>query len=184
MQIKDRNKSRRSIGLIALVCLLCHLMVAPNVAIASAHPNFAFVFAALIAMSVGGRVGVACGFAAGLVYDLTATSPFGLMAFLLTIASFALGIEVHDRIADDPVITIIPVSLVALAVSLCYHFAMLLMGLDASLVSILFLRSLPSALLTIIAYALFALAMGRHRGSKGTSLGKNVGGSHYALPKR
>ena len=80
MQVNDRNKNRRSIGLLALVSLLCHLILGPAIGIFGGHPNFALVFAGIVALSIGGNTGVAAGFAAGLAYDLTATSPVGLMA--------------------------------------------------------------------------------------------------------
>lgn len=184
MQVKDKNKNRRSIGVLALVCLVMQLAISPNIAIANGHPNFAFVFAAVCALTIGGRTGVACGFGAGLVYDLTATSPVGLMALLLTCAAYGLGIEVRDRIADNPVTTFIPVSVAALCVFSLYHMAMLLVGLSSSIIDALILRTIPTVVLTVIAYVAFALTLGRRHGSGGPALGSSIGGAHYALPKK
>ena len=102
MQVKDKRKSRRGVGVLALVCLVCHLALAPNIALGNGHANFALVFAEVVALSVGGPTGVLCGFLGGLVYDLSSTGPIGLMAFLLTAAAYPLGMEVHDRIGEDP----------------------------------------------------------------------------------
>ena len=109
------------------------------------------VFAAVIALSLGGGTGVGGGFAAGLVYDLSTTGPIGLMALMLSIASYILGMEVHDRISEEPVMTLIPFSIAALSVSLVYGLLALAFGMGESLFDAIFLRALPSALLTISA---------------------------------
>ena len=165
MQVKDRNKNRRSIGVLALVALFCQLGLAPAIALGGGHPNFALVFAAVIALSLGGGTGVGCGFAAGLVYDLSTPGPIGLLALMLSIASYILGMEVHDRISEEPVMTLIPFSIAALSVSLVYGLLALAFGMGESLFDAIFLRALPSALLTIIAYLPFLYFLGRsHRG--------------------
>lgn len=184
MQVKDKNKNRKSVGVLALVCLLLQLALSPNIALGNGHPNFAFVFAAVCALTIGGRTGVACGFGAGIIYDLTATSPVGLMALLLTCAAYGLGIEARDRIADNPVTTFIPVTIAALCVFSLYHMTMLLVGLSANIIDALLLRTIPSVLLTVLAYVAFALALGRRHGGGGPALGTSVGGAHYALPKK
>ena len=185
MQVKDHNRSRRSVASISAICFVCQFVLAPNIALGNGHPNFAFVCAALIALTVGGQAGVVGGFVCGLVYDLTATSPLGLMAGLLTIAAFVLGGEVRDRMVEDHMATIIPVGIAAFAVSLIYHLAMYVVGLEASLVDLIFLRTLPTALLTLIAYLPFAFGVGRRHGGSGPTLGgSSRGGSHYALPTR
>ena len=51
----------------------------------------------------------------------------------------------------------------ALGVSFVYHLAMLLVGQSSSLIDALFLRALPTALLTIVAFLPFASYFSRVR---------------------
>jgi len=185
MQVKDRNKNRRSIGTLALVSLFCQLGLAPAIALASGHPNFAFVFAAVVALSIGGGTGVASAFVAGLVYDLSTTGPIGLMALLLTIAAYILGIEVRDRISEEPSMTLIPFSIAAFAVSLLYHLSMFLYGQADSLFGAIFFRTLPTTVLTILAYLPYLYFLGRTRqGGLRMGQGRGAHSSRYTMGNR
>ena len=88
MRLTDRNRDVHNIVLLAIVCLVLQLALAPNIALLQGHANFACIFAMLIALSIGGRTGTICGFVAGILYDLSSTSPIGLMALLLTVMSY------------------------------------------------------------------------------------------------
>lgn len=171
MQVKDKRKSRRGVGVLALVCLVCHLALAPNIALGNGRANFALVFAEVVALSVGGPTGVLCGFLGGLVYDLSSTGPIGLMAFLLTAAAYPLGMEVHDRIGEDPGSTYVPVAVTTLVVTFVYHLAMLLVGQSTSFFEGVVFRTLPTALLTFLAYIPFAVVLGRSTRGGGRRLG-------------
>ena len=89
MRLTDRNRDVHNIVLLAIVCLVLQLALAPNIALLQGHANFACIFAMLIALSIGGRTGTICGFVAGILYDLSSTSPIGLMALLLTVCPWA-----------------------------------------------------------------------------------------------
>lgn len=184
MQVKDRNKNRKSIGLLALVGLFCQLGLAPSIALGGGHPNFALLFTAVVALSIGGGTGVAAGFAAGLVYDLSTTGPIGLMALILTITAYVLGIEVHDRISEEPLMTIIPFVGAALSVSLTYSLLALAFGMGESLFDAIFLRALPSALLTTVFYVPFVLILGRTRRGGGVRPGTPGRQSRYTIGNR
>lgn len=184
MQVKDRNKNRRSIGVLALVALFLQLGIAPTISLGGGHPNFAFVFAAVVALSIGGGTGVGSGFAAGLIYDLSTTGPIGLMALMLTVASYILGIEVRDRISEEPMMTLIPFAGGALGVSLVFSLLMLAFGHGVSLFDAVFLRALPSTLLTTIAYLPFLFFMGRSHRPGGLRSGTPGRQSRYTIGNR
>ena len=184
MQVNDRNRNRRNIGLLALIALVLQLGIAPAITIGQGHPNFAFVFAAVVALSIGGQTGVLVSFVAGLLVDLSSTGPIGLSALLFSIACYILGMEVRDRIAEEPSMTLIPFAVAALCVSLFYAIAMLLVGESESLLEAIVFRALPSTLLTILGYVPFLLIMGRAGGSglRGGVTGKHR--SRYTLGNR
>ena len=165
MQIKDSNRDRRDFGILAIICLVLQVAVAPNIPLGNGRANMGLVFAGIVSLLVGGRLGVLCGFLAGFVFDLSTTGPIGLMSFLLTVASFVLGIEARNRMADDFVGSMRLFSWMTLAVSLMYHVAMLLVGDATSLIDVIFMRTIPTSILTIIAFAPFAYVISHETGN-------------------
>ncbi|MBP3892977.1 MAG: rod shape-determining protein MreD [Atopobiaceae bacterium] len=165
MQVKDTNRNRRDFGVLACICLVLQVAVAPNIALGNGRANLGLVFAGIASLLVGGRLGVLCGFLAGFVFDLSTTGPIGLMSFLLTIASFVLGIEARNRMADDFAGSMRLFSWMTLGVSLFYHVAMLLVGDATSLIDVVFMRTVPTAILTIIAFTPFAYVISHETGS-------------------
>ena len=45
MQVADRNRAQRSIAILAVICAVLELALAPNVALGLGRANFALVFA-------------------------------------------------------------------------------------------------------------------------------------------
>ena len=186
MQVADKGRDVRGTVILAAVCLVLQLAVAPNVALGNGHANFAMIFSACVALQAGGSRGVVAGFLAGLVFDLSATSPVGLMAFCLTVSSFVLGIEQRNRMAGDLASSMAHFCASALAVSLVYHLAMLLVGQGGSLIDVIVFRTLPTAFLTIVFFVPFAYYYSRVRatgagiGGPGTlTRGSGHGGTHF-----
>ena len=175
MQVADRNRSHRTIVVLAVVCAVLELALAPNVALGLGRINFALVFAGCMAFSFGGRTGVISGFAAGLFFDLCTTGPIGLMALLCTVSAYLLGAEVRNKIATEPGHTVVEFAIATVIVSLLYHLMMLVMGDGSSIFDALFLRTVPTALLTVIAYLPFMLVLSRRDGG-----GSSLGGAHSA----
>ena len=54
MQVADRNRDIRTIVVLAVVCLVLQLALAPNVGLGNGRANFALVFCACVALSRGG----------------------------------------------------------------------------------------------------------------------------------
>ena len=172
MQVKDSNRNRRDFAVLALICLVLQVAVAPNIALGNGRANMALVFAGLTSLLVGGRLAVGCGFLAGFVFDLSTSGPIGLMSFLLTIASFVMGLEARNRLADDFRGAVTTFAAYAAAVSAFYHIAMFLVGEASSLVDVIFLRTLPTWVLTVAAFAPFASVLSRATGNALTLGGK------------
>ena len=185
MQVKDSNKNRRDFGVLAIVCLVLQIAIAPNIAIGNGRANFGCVFAGIVSLLVGGQLSVLCGFLAGFFFDLSTTGPIGLMTFLLTIGSYLLGIEARNRLADDFRGSITTFAVFASAISVAYHVAMLLVGDATSLIDVVFLRSVPTIVLTVLAFAPFAYVIAHATGSSLTLGGKSSKsrghGSRYNL---
>ena len=93
------------------------------------------------------------------------------MAFCLTVVGFALGSSARERVAGDLGTSVAYAAMASLAVAIVYHIAMLLVGRTDSIVDALFLRALPTALLTIVAFLPFAYYFARVR-THGSALGR------------
>lgn len=178
MQVKDSNKNRRDYGLLAGICLLVQVAVAPNIGLGNGRANMALVFCGIISLAMGGKTAVICSFFAGLLFDLSTTGPIGLMSCILTVASFFVGSEARNRIADDFVGSMQLFGGLAGAVSLVYHVTMLLLGEASGLVDVLFMRTLPTTILSVIAFAPFAYLISRNTGSALTLGGKPPKSAH------
>ncbi|HJA28013.1 MAG TPA: rod shape-determining protein MreD [Candidatus Olsenella pullicola] len=177
MIVADKNRDVRTCVVLALICFVLQLALAPNLGLGNGRANFALVFASLVALLMGGSRGVIAGFVAGLIFDLSTTGPIGLMAFCLTVSSFVLGLEGRDRMSGDFAACVALFSGASLAVSFVYHLAMLLVGQASSFFDILFLRTLPTAALSIAFFLPFAYYFARLR-SSGPSLGGR--GGHFS----
>ncbi|WP_130812156.1 rod shape-determining protein MreD [Olsenella sp. Marseille-P4559] len=182
MQVADKNRDRRGALILVLVCLVLQLALAPNIALGNGCANFALVFTACVAFNAGGRNGVLAGFAAGLVFDLSTTGPVGLMAGCCAVAAYLMGQDGRNRMAGEFGACVVEFSIAALVVSLIYHLAMLMVGQSSSLLDVLLLRMLPTALLTIVAFLPFAWFYSRFGGGRpGLSMGRRGrGGAHLS----
>ncbi len=163
MQVTNRNREARTTVVLAVLCFVLQLTLAPNVGLGNGRANFALVFTACFVLFSGGRAPAVAGFVAGLLFDLSSTGPIGLMAFCLTLVGFALGLGARERVVGDLATSVVYASASSLAVSVVYHVAMLLVGQSSSLIDALFLRALPTALLTIVAFLPFAYYFSRVR---------------------
>lgn len=174
MQISDKNRDKRSIALLALICAVLQLALAPNVGLGNGRANIALVFAVTVALTVGGPRATIAGFAAGLFFDLASTGPVGLMALLLSVVSYVLGSEGRNRMAGDFGAALLQFLAADLAVCVLHAVGMMLAGQGSGIVDALFLRALPTAALTLVAFLPFAYFESRVRTS-----GPNLGGGHF-----
>ncbi len=175
MQIADKSRDTKGLLIVALICGVLQLALAPNIALGNGRANFALVFAAVIALSRGGSQGVVAGFCAGLFFDLSTTGPIGLMAGILTVASHILGSEQRNRMAGDFAASVVSFSAASLACSVVYSLAMLLVGQSSSFLDALFLRAVPTAFLTIVAFLPFAYYFSRVKAG-----GSGLSGGHFS----
>lgn len=94
-----------------------------------------------------------------------------------------MGQDGRNRMSGELGASVVEFSVATLAVSLVYHLAMLMVGQSSSLIDVLFLRTLPTAALTIVAFLPFALVFSRSTGG-GPSLSvggrRRGGGAHLS----
>ena len=178
MQVKDSNRNRRDYGMLAAICLVVQVALAPNIGLGNGRANMGLVFCGIISLAIGGRTAVISSFFAGLLFDLSTTGPIGLMSGLLTLGSFFIGGEARNRFADDFSGSMQLFSGFAGIISLIYHVTMLLVGDATNFLDVVFLRALPTTILTVIVFAPFAYLISRSTGSSLSLGGKTPKSAH------
>ena len=143
----------------AVVALLLQIVVAPNIALFSAQPNFLLAYVLVVAIARPLDAGSALPFALGLVCDLLGSGPVGGYAFLFVIVSFiasrAFSVLDNDTLFMPLVIFVAATVLV----EALYAAFLLALGFDASALDVFLYRALPCALYDcVIGLVLYPLA--------------------------
>ena len=143
----------------AVVALLLQIVVAPNIALFSAQPNFLLAYVLVVAIARPLDAGSALPFALGLVCDLLGSGPVGGYAFLFVIVSFiasrAFSVLDNDTLFMPLVIFVAATVLV----EALYAAFLLALGFDAGALDVFLYRALPCALYDcVIGLVLYPLA--------------------------
>lgn len=170
MLVNDTSQAKRSNRILAVVCCILQLALTPQIALGNGRINFMLILAACVAMQQGGRTAVLWGFFSGLFFDFCTTGPIGLMAFELTLASWVMGHEERNRIGEGMGQSVSYFAATAFFVCLFYNLAMLLVGQAGGFVDAVFLRAVPSFVITFVFFLPFAYFLSR-RPAGGTGIG-------------
>lgn len=142
--IDDRARILVIIG--AVIAVLLQIIVAPNIAIAGAMPNFLLVFGMIVAIASPREGGVVLPFALGMIFDLMGGGPVGAMAFLLTLASFAASRAFSVLDNENLFMPFVTLIVSMLAVELFYGVFLVWFGVDVAMIDAFLYRGLPCAL--------------------------------------
>ena len=138
---------RETVVLIAggVVAFVLQTVLAPNISVLGAMPNFALVYVACAAMLRQSDAIVVVAFFLGLVTDLTSGGTVGVMAALLTLAAF-IASRASALLGNETVTVSLLISIAtSLAVEAIYaFFYMVTAGVSAP--DALIMRALPCAL--------------------------------------
>ena len=133
-------------GLGAVIAVLLQVVVAPNIALASALPNFVLAYALVLAVVRPDRTGPVLAFVLGLVFDLLGSGPVGAMAFLLVLVTF-LASRAFSVLDNDTLFMPVTIFVVAtFAAEMLYGALLIGLGLSASPVDAFLYRALPCTL--------------------------------------
>lgn len=144
----------------AVVALLLQIVVAPNIALFSAQPNFLLAYVLVVAIARPLDAGSVLPFALGLVCDLLGSGPVGGYAFLFVIVSFiasrAFSVLDNDTLFMPLVILVVS----TLVVELFYAVFLMGTGFSAGPLDVFLYRALPCALYDcVVALVMFPLAL-------------------------
>lgn len=150
MEFREQQKSSSSIIALVVISLILQAGLSSQVSIAGGTINFMLILTAVFALQGDASKTVIAGFLCGLYFDLTSSTPVGLMALLLTIGSFVL---VHSSAVQGGSTTssqVLIVFVFALAINVLFGLALFAMGVQTSLLIALFGHGLATSVLTAI----------------------------------
>jgi len=129
-----------------LIATLLQLVLAPNIAINEAVPNFCLVFVVLNAMR-GKRTNAAVtGFVLGLIYDLLSQGPLGVMSLILTIVGYSVASFDKQVFATSWPIQLLLLLAAAFLGELLYATMLTVVGYSSNFYASFMLRALPGSL--------------------------------------
>lgn len=168
-ELNNAGPTRGRLIAIALVCLILHLAFAPQLRPFGGTFNFMLVLTASMAISVDSRSMVYIGFFSGLVYDLTTTGPIGLMSLLLALVGYGVAMISRGLTSGVGMETLRVVIAAIFGVNMIYAVAMLLLGVESSVLTSIGVHGLASTVLDVLASVPFLLMAGAQAGSRGFS---------------
>lgn len=144
----------------AVIAVVLQIVVAPNIALFGAMPNFLLCFAVVASIARAQSCGLAMPFVLGLLFDLLGGGPVGACALLLVVASFVAS-RAYLLLDNDTLF--IPLALVVgsmFAVELLYGVLLMTCGLAVSPLEALVYRALPCAVYNcVFALVMYPIAM-------------------------
>lgn len=177
MEFRDQQKSGSSVVALVIVCLILQAGLSSQVSVAGGTFDFMAILAVIYAFQGDASKAVVAGFLCGLYFDLTSSTPIGLMALLLTVGSFVL---VHSSAVQggstlsSQVLTVFTFSL---AVDVLFGLALFAMGVQTSLFVALFGHGLATSVLTAFISVPFLALFGAPAPTYGFS--KRSGGTRF-----
>lgn len=130
----------------ALVAVVAQIVLAPNIALFSAMPNFLVTYVLLVAMVRPSQGLFPLAFGLGLISDLIGYGPVGAMPFLLLIASLAVSRAFAVMNNDTVFVPLVLFVIADFAVEMLYGGFLVGLGLAGSLGDAFLYRALPCAL--------------------------------------
>lgn len=146
------NRSSLAVVIGAVITFLAQIIIAPNIAIYSAMPNFFLAFVLVLSiMRPPMNSTLVIAFVMGLFFDLLGHGPVGAMALLLLVIAFATS-RLFAALDNDSLF--IPISIMVtsvLLVELFYGVFMLVFTNEQSIFEIFIRTALPCALYDCVA---------------------------------
>ena len=181
-EMNNTGRSRSALITMAVVCVVLHLALAPQVSVFGGRFNFMLVLTVSLAISGDSRSLVYIGVFSGLFFDLTTASPVGFMALLLALTGYTVALMSRGLTSGLGMETVRVAAVAILAVNVLYAVGMFFMGVEGDLLRSIGIHGLASSVLTMLACVPFLLmggSGGSGRGLSGRGRGLAYGGNRY-----
>lgn len=142
----------------AIVVVLLQIVIAPNINVLTAMPNFILCYVVVVAVANARNAGYIMPFVCGLIYDLIGSGPIGAMAFVCVATTLAASLAFQAFDNETLFIPVVIVLITCFVANLAYGLLMIACGMDVSLLDALLYICLPCGLydtvVSLIAYPL------------------------------
>lgn len=136
---------RIAVGIGAAIAVVLQLVLAPNIALFGAIPNFMAAYAVVVALVRASACGVVLPFVLGMVFDVAGGGPIGCMALLLIVATLVLSRAFAVLNNDTLFMPVALIVLGSLLVEVLYGVLLMATGVDVGVLDALAFRALPCA---------------------------------------
>ena len=154
----DSGRAATVVG--AIIAVVLQIVVAPNIALFAAVPNFLLAYVVVVALVRADSCGVVMPFVLGLVFDLVGGGPVGGMALLFVLVTLLLSrafMVMNNGTLFMPLVMLVGSVLI---VEVVYALIVMACGLSVSVVEAFVYRSLPCALYDcVISLIMYPLAV-------------------------
>lgn len=142
----------------AVIAVLLQIVIAPNINVLTAMPNFILCYVVAVAVGNARNAGYIMPFVCGLIYDLAGSGPVGAMAFVCVAVTLAASVAFQAFDNETIFIPAVIVLASCFLANLVYGLLMIACGMDVSLLDALLYICLPCGLydtvVSLIAYPL------------------------------
>lgn len=149
----------------AIICsvlaVLLQILLAPNIHIFSAAPNFILAFVVAYSVANYHRAGYVMAFVLGLIYDFLGSGPIGAMALVCVLAAFFAILAMRLLDNESMFIPLASVILICLCAEISYGILMFAFGYDVGLLEAFIQLMLPCALYDIVISVVIYLLISR-----------------------
>lgn len=173
LNVHDSGRHASSDVIFAIIAIVLQLTLGTQLSIAGGSINFLAAFALAHALHAEPSRAVLVGFACGLLYDLMTPVPMGLLALLLTLASFVIASMSRGsltQLTSDAARIIVGIMIALFCI---YAVALLVMGVQTSVLMAL-IHGVVTALLSSVACALLVALSSRTGGASSSLSGKGL----------
>ncbi len=144
------SSGRLAVAVGAIIVVLLQIIVAPNITIAGAMPNFILAYVVVVAVASPTTCGLVMPFVLGLIFDLVGSGPVGALALLLVVAAFALTRLVAYFGNGTLFVSIATTVVSVFVIEIVYAVLMMAFGDNVGFLGALGHRALPDGLYTCV----------------------------------
>lgn len=145
------RKDTLAVGMGIAIAVLAQIMLAPNIAIFSAMPNFLLAIMLIIVITRPERnSSFVIAFIMGLTFDFLGHAPIGAMAFIFVLAAFIVS-KIYTLLSSESVFMLVIVFFLSVvSVEVIYALFLTIFGISVGFFNMIVLYALPCALYDLV----------------------------------